>query len=303
MPESNEKKHQNYSIFDSMSTEELENILQADAQLLSEEDSDTEAILYIMEVIAKREKEHPTGGFTDVQSAWTSFEHNYLPYIENDKSIYEFEESDMVITQKPLKEFFPLQRKHRMIRFASVVAIFVVVLLTGNMTAKAFGIDLFGTIAKWTQDTFTFSSSVPNETTSDEQDFNEAAKTDTLQQILNQYGITCDLVPTWLPDGYLFKNSDVYETPASTSFHAIYYREEDEISVTITSLSKPVRSIYEKDDNEVTVYSVNDIEHYIMTNLKITNIVWTSGTYEGSISGKISLEEAKRIIDSIYKRK
>ncbi|WP_033165317.1 DUF4367 domain-containing protein [Clostridium sp. KNHs205] len=303
MPESNEKKHQNYSIFDSMSTEELENILQADAQLLSEEDSDTEAILYIMEVIAKREKEHPTGRFTDIHSAWTSFEHNYLPYIENDKSIYEFEDSDMDATQKPYKDFFHLQRKHRMIRFASCAAIFVVILLTGNMTAKAFGIDLFGTVAKWTKDTFSFSSSVPHENTSDVEDFNEAVKNDNLQQILDQYGITSDLVPTWLPDGYLFKNSDVYETPASTTFHAIYYREEDEISVTITSLSKPVRSIYEKDDNEVTVYSVNDIEHYIMTNLEITNVVWTSGTYEGSISGKFTLEEAKKIVDSIYKKK
>lgn len=303
MLESNGKKHQNYLIFDSMSTEELENILQADAQLLSEEDSDTEAILYIMEVIAKREKEQPTGRFTDIHSAWTSFEHNYLPYIENDKSIYEFEDSDVDATQKPHKEFFHRQRKHRMIRFASCAAIFVVVLLTGNMTAKAFGIDLFGTVAKWTKDTFTFSSSVPHETTSNEQGFNEAAKTDTLQQILDQYGITSDLVPTWLPDGYSFSSSDVYETPARTSFHANYNCEEDEISVIITSLSKPVRSIYEKDDNEVTVYSMNGIEHYIMTNLKITNVVWTSGTYEGSISGKFSLEEAKRMIDSIYKRK
>ncbi|MGB8455946.1 MAG: DUF4367 domain-containing protein [Anaerocolumna sp.] len=301
MPESNEKKHQNYSIFDSMSTEELENILQADAQLLSEEDSDTDAILYIMEVIAKRENEHPTGRFTDVQVAWTSFEHNYLPYIENDKSIYEFEDSDIDITQKPLKEFFSLQRKHRMIRFACTAAIFVAVLLAGNMTAKAFGIDLFGTVAMWTKDTFSFSSSVPHETTSDVQGSSEATKT--LQNILEEYGITSDLIPTWLPDGYSFKSNDIYETPARTSFYAIYNCEEGEISVKITSLSKPVRSIIEKDNNEVTVYSVNGIEHYIMTNLKITNVVWTNGTYEGSISGNFSLEEAKKMIDSIYKRK
>lgn len=111
MPESNEKKYQNYTIFDNMSTEELENILQADIHLLCEEDSDTDAVLYIMEIIAKREKEKPTGKFADIQTAWTSFEKNYLPYIENDKSIYEFNDSDMDMVQRSINKEV-LQRKH-----------------------------------------------------------------------------------------------------------------------------------------------------------------------------------------------
>lgn len=301
MSEVNCKKHQNYSIFDSMSTKELENILQADAQLLSDEDSDTDAILYIMEVVALREKENPTGRFTDIKTAWTSFEKNYLRYIDNDKSIYEFEDSDMDVTKNRRIKLFHLLSKHRITRFASVAAILITVLLAGNMTAMAFGIDLFGTVAKWTKDSFRFSNSMSQETIQDAQGSSESTKT--FQNILEQYGITLDLIPTWLPDGYSFKSNDVYETPARTSFYAIYNYEDDEISVSITSLLKPDTSTFEKDNKEVTVYSANDIEHYIMTNLSITNIAWTNGTYECLISGNFSLKEAKKMIDSIYKKK
>lgn len=303
MPESNGKKRRDYSIFDNMSTEALENILQADAQLPSGEDSDTDVILYIMEVVAKREKEHPTGKFTDVQTAWTSFKDNYLPYTEDGKSIYDFEDTDTGITQKPFKKLSHPQRRRRMIRFASVATAFAVVLLAGTLTANALGFDLWGTVAKWTKDMFGFSSLAPRETTSEVQGSNDATKSDSLQNTLNQYGITANLVPTWFPDGYSLKSVDVSETPARTTIYAIYSCEDDEVLVTITSLSKPSTSTFEKDNNDVTVYSANGIEHYIMTNLDLTNVVWKEETYECSISGDFSLEEAKKMINSIYERK
>ena len=87
MPEDSGNKHRDYSIFDNMSTETLEDILRADSQLPNGENSDVDAILYIMEVIAKREREAPTGRFTNVQDAWVSFDENYLPYTKDDRSI------------------------------------------------------------------------------------------------------------------------------------------------------------------------------------------------------------------------
>lgn len=80
--------HNNYSHFDSMSTKDLEEILRLDSQLSDNEISDVDAIIYITEVIEKREKENPTGRFTDVHIAWTSFKENYLPYAEENKSLY-----------------------------------------------------------------------------------------------------------------------------------------------------------------------------------------------------------------------
>ena len=53
MSESKEHFYRDFSKFDEMSTEELNEILRQDSQLPDGEDSDTDAILYIMGVIAK----------------------------------------------------------------------------------------------------------------------------------------------------------------------------------------------------------------------------------------------------------
>ena len=50
MSESKEHFYRDFSKFDEMSTEELNEILRQDSQLPDGEDSDTDAILYIMEM-------------------------------------------------------------------------------------------------------------------------------------------------------------------------------------------------------------------------------------------------------------
>ena len=62
-------------------------------------------------------------------------------------------------------------------------------------------------------------------------------------------------------------------------------------------------ALYEKDSEKVTEYIYGGITHYIMSNLDnmvSTTIVWYNGNIEGSITGSFSLEDAKKIINSIY---
>lgn len=303
MPKSGGNNHRDYSIFDNMSTEALEDILRSDSQLQNDEDSDMDAILYIMEVIAKREKENPTGRFTDAHTAWTSFSENYLPYVEDNKSLYDYEdiEEQTSIEQTPFIISSPPRRNLQLMRIACVTVAITALLLAGTMTASAMGFDLWGTVAKWTKDTFGFSTTDSNV----EESTLEIGETvnGSLQKTLDQYGITADLAPTWFPDGYMFKNIDVAETPVRTAINAIYEGKDDEISVTIVLLSKPSTRTYEKDGYDITVYTANEIEHYIMTNIDLTNVIWKTENYECSVSGKFSLKDAKKIIDSIYERK
>ncbi len=294
MPEDSGNKHRDYSIFDNMSTEMLEDILRADSHLTNGENSDVDAIIYIMEVIAKREREEPTGRFTDVQDAWASFDENYLPYAKDDKSLFDYDgtEEQTGIEVAPSNTAYKGRRKRRLMRAASIVVAFAIVLLASTVTASALGFDLWGAVAKWTKDTFGFSSSTQQGTISD-----------SLQKTLNKYGVTAELVPTWIPDGYVPENVDVTETPLKTTFNATYKSIDDEISIIIVSLSEPLPKTYEKDSDDVTVYTVNNIEHYIMTNLERIKIVWTTENYECSISGNLSVDEAETMIDSIYERK
>lgn len=256
-----------------------------------------------MEVIAKREKEHPTGRFTDVQIAWTSFSENYLPYAEDDKSLYDYEdiEEQTGIKQAPLVKSLPPKKNHRLMRVACVAAAITALLLVGTVTASALGFDLWGSIAEWTKDTFGFSNAATN--TQITQEPSASSQYKSLQDALDNYDVTVMIAPTWFPEGYSIEKIDVNETPAQTIIHAKYSNKNNEgISFNITLLSKPSTRTYEKDGSNVTVYSMNKIEHYIMTNINQTTIAWQINNYECSILGPFTLEEAEKIIDSIYER-
>ena len=50
-------EHPNHRVFDDMSTEDLEGILRMDSYGAENDEYDTDAILYIMEVVAKRKRQ------------------------------------------------------------------------------------------------------------------------------------------------------------------------------------------------------------------------------------------------------
>ena len=58
---SENQNRNDYSQYDSMTTEELEEILRLDAEAPQGQAADGELIFYVMEVLAKREKENSTG--------------------------------------------------------------------------------------------------------------------------------------------------------------------------------------------------------------------------------------------------
>lgn len=64
-----------YGYLDRLSTDQLEELLRADFE--SDENSDVDAIFHILEVIEKREREHPTGRLPDTKLAWEEFQQYY----------------------------------------------------------------------------------------------------------------------------------------------------------------------------------------------------------------------------------
>lgn len=292
MSKPNKNIHNNYSIYDNMNTEMLEEILKSDYQMSDNENSDIDTILYIMEVIAKREKENPAGKFTEVHTAWESFTENYLPYIGDNKSLYDDETFRERTKQVSSIDSSLSRKKPRLPRIIYKTAIITILLFfTGTLTAKAFGFDLWHAVAKWTEDVFSFSSKISNR-----------QESNGLKEILDKYDINAKVVPTWFPNEYLFENVDIIETPLRTTIQSIYSHENDEISITIISMVDHSSSVYEKDSNDIIIYSSNKIEHYIMKNLDRTKIIWMVGNYECSITGNFAIKEAEKMIDSIYRR-
>ena len=164
MSESKEHFYRDFSKFDEMSTEELNEILRQDSQLPDGEDSDTDAILYIMGVIAKRNQELPSSDFGDVNHAWSSFNKNYRFASSEGCSLFDFDDepqlngtSDKTQILRPAPRSNTRPRKW-VLRTARILAAVIAVLLATSLTAYAFGFDLWGAIANWTKETFGFKS-------------------------------------------------------------------------------------------------------------------------------------------------
>lgn len=312
MSELDDIKRKNMEQLHQMSTEDLEELLNTKSQ--SSENTDMEDIFSILEVIEKRERLAPSGKYTDTDTAWDSFNKNYRPFSKEAKSIYDLAEEieDISICQSTINEpkakyavrrgKWPIRHK-ALLRTACIIAIISIILLSSTIVASALGYDLWNLVARWTRDTFGFSS-----TSSYEQESpviqipDDTNMYNNLQEALDNYNITTKLTPSWLPDGYILYDISVNETPMQTTIHAIYKQVESEIVIIITSFNKPSNRIYEKDGENVTVYSLNDTEHYIMSNLDQTSIAWHTDNYECSVSGAFSIDEAKNIINSIYER-
>lgn len=72
------------------------------------------------------------------------------------------------------------------------------------------------------------------------------------------------------------------------------------IIISVNIHQEPKASIYEKDTNNVEVFQVNGIDHYIMNNNDQTTAVWFVDELECSITGDVSQDDLKTMIKSIY---
>lgn len=280
-----------FSQFDKLSTEELEELICQDFQLENAEESDMDLILHITEVLEERRKK--SGKTDDVDSAWKSFNENYRPYPGDGTPLFDFSESEQEI--KPAK---PAKRIRMGTRVASIAAIIAIVLVAGTVTAHALGFDLLGQIARWTQETFGFVSR--------DSELSEANPVfESFETVLKEYGITDQILPTWIPDGYDCKEITIDETPQYISLLGKYGSKPGELSITINNYfdnSNLISPTYEVDEGAI-IYVYNGIEHYIMVNSDYTRVSWIQGSNECSILCTLSKADTEKMINSIYERK
>ncbi len=184
-----------------------------------------------------------------------------------------------------------------------LIAAIIAVMLGCMITAQALGVDVFGTIARWTEDTFHFSSS----TNQNIEDVNESPINEfsTLLQILDANGIPKTVIPSDYPDGFQMIDVQISETVDSLQIRTAYESGERFFSLTIWQFDSVYAAdshIFEKDSSDVTVYEYAGIRHYIMSNNERTRVAWTNENTMCSISGDLTETEIENMIASIYER-
>ena len=270
-----------FSHYDSMTTEELQEILRKHAHGELETEPDTDELYYIMEVLARRREEEDPQAFRSDEEALADFRKNYMPKAT--------QESRTKVAQFPNRAF----------RVAAAVLAIVVILVVGtSVTAEAFHVDIWGKFATWTKEIFQFTDN-PQETTAANPEPEYNAELKSLQDALAQAGITEKLVPTWMPEGYTSKDLNIISTPRVVNISATYVKNGSDLIIKIRQTIGVPADQVEKNDDLLEVYVVDGVEYYIFSNNANLQAAWSIGEFECLIGGKITLEEMKAMIDSI----
>lgn len=272
-----------FSKYDSMETEELEQILRLDAEAPEGIESDTELLLYVMEVLAGRRNNTNITGNT-AQQAWESFQQNYMPLgIHNSKS-----QTNSRVAAAPWVR--------RLIAAAAVIVLVIVI----PVSAKAFSLEkLWDVIATWAKETFSFvSGEYENDVIPEAEDNLEYTS---LQDLLERNNRSANMVPTWIPDGFLLERIEQNVSPIQETYLATYRNDDNVLRIRVQSFVESSPEKIEINEKLIEIYKSDNIEFYIFDNYDHLRAIWITDTYECYISGDIPIDELKQMIDSIEK--
>lgn len=288
----NKNEYESGTYWNQLSTEQLEDILRAD--IASPNQTNDETVFHILEVLEKREKENPSGRLPDVDQSWQEFQKYYnIPEGEGE-SLYPIrnnqEKRSASVPTKTRRVFRP--------RKILVVAAVLILMFGGMLTAQAAGVDVFGAIGRWTEETFHFELPINHDDLAGETDYN-------LRNASQKAGLPGSVAPIWCPEGFVPKtptNTHIEDYVDTAVCEYINENENRSYFVDISyyyNSSDVEATIFEKDDSEVVTYSSNRGTFYIFSNIDVLAATWSNGHLSITVAGDLQLEELEKIIDSI----
>lgn len=304
----NEKDAEIKSRYEDYSVEELRAALDSIFDSTDEfSDSDVEQMDEIMAVL---DKKNPLSQRYTAEESWKHFQENYREElsrlgvrttgevmeektgkaVETDAAVVvPIAHAEKVHAVSASAESKHGKRGQTLIRTAMIAAAVVALMVIITVSAAAAGIDIWGWVPVRNGGTFQFvsgdyvSQDIPN--------------------ALKQAGIEMPMFPTWLPDGYLLAEQQI-QLDEPLTMNAVYSAKNSILTITIKKIVDSSQSgLTETDDRNYMTYLQHGIQHDILTNNRMVVATWHVDSYLIRISGTVSLEEMKRIIDSIYEVK
>lgn len=227
-----------------------------------------------------------------------------LPFeIDPEESLAAFHEKHGLLEEELSS---PRRKRPKSPRFPTKAAASIAaVLICGSVLAQACGVNVWGMIARLTPETFRFEKAETPyaEVTVYPIAQGESAIYDSLQDAVSAFGITDPLVPSWVPER--FGSPEVYaEYKASGIYiYADYDTEDGSLSIRFNESSRATQRTVEKDSFPDTSHIRRGIDHHIVVDQSLVKVTWNNGVFECHMSGSITNEEAREIIDSIYEER
>ena len=286
-----------YAYLDQLSTQELEELLRAD--LSSAEDGQDDAVFHIVEVMLKREMDEPAGAVPDTDAAWKEFKQYYDIPEGSGLSLYPCGDADAIPSSAAGADLRPRARRRRILwRSSLIVAAAMAALLCGMVAAQASGVDVFGTLGRWTNDTFRF---ISRYTVGEPDDGMSPEYRDIVRSTLAGWGAE-DLFPTWSPEGFEASEPRIMSDSGGDTLSIIFNNESDifySIQITHFYNSMDLAGEFEKDNRLVEEYISNGKLFYIFPNIDTLTATWLGEEFMVMVNGNLTIDEVKDILNSI----
>ena len=220
----------------------------------------------------------------DVDAAWEDFQQNYM----NSEPLHTLEQDD----PQPKKSV----PKRKIWKRSFLLAAILVVLFIGA-TVTTHATNFWEAVAKWTSETFGFSfgdsESLPQT--------GVKLKNEELAPLWNamiEGGVPDPQLPTYLPKG--FKQIEITADGEHGVWCAAYQLEDGLIHIQVQQTQGETWAEVQKDNVDPEIYTWNETDFYIMTNMGQWTVTWTRGRFAYLISGA-SEPEMYTMIKSIHK--
>lgn len=267
------------SLYRKMSDDELQNTLRC--EMFSEGALDNTQFEMILAEMERRRINEPTRSPED---AWAEFESDY----SGRESAY----SDFAAASVPPEKAFHADkqcRKRCSKRKAILLAAVICVLLTSLMTVQAAGIDVFGSIARWTTELFSFGkteerSGLVVDGKWPEIDEKQNLQFTSLQDALDFYGVTEIEVPQWIPPEFTQEAIAVEQNGVWLTFFAEYTNNDEIFIIRYNSYISEPPTYYEKSGNLLETVEAGGNTYRILQNVDNYAVVWLTPHFECCIS-------------------
>lgn len=278
-----------YRELELLDTETLKELIRTDCYT---EDLDEECILYALRIISSREHPQPDRA-QEVDRAWRRFQETYCTPEGEGQSLY-----DSMPRLEQMQETAPRKRRslRRLPRRVAVVAAVICTLFATIIVAQAAGLDLWGVIVQWSEETFhfTYQGDEASSAWMEGQEELEGMEFD-------------DYLPTWIPEGYAVEDVQTYELRDQSTAIVTFSGENLPTFCLFVDVYKDLEQMqyttFEKDDTPVQEQQLsNGGTVYLYTNGGDEQSVFQYQNVICSISGDIPQEMAMKIYESIEVR-
>jgi hypothetical protein len=190
--------------------------------------------------------------------------------------------------------------------FVAVAAVVVFVLIGNTITTFAYGTNILQAVISFTDEIFrkdyvgykTETTAQTSETLALDSEYA------TLQEAFDAFGITSQVAPTWLPEGFELVSLTTANLTNKNRIIAQYQNGDKVIIISIvlfTANPDNQSRMFEKDTEPVTIFEYSGTEYYIFSNLEKNVATWIDSMNDFIIQGDISIDDVKKIIISMNK--